>query len=106
MGHPLSQTDSELAKAYIILKSLLKALKKDYDRLEAVDLALVIVYKQFFCQSIERVESELAKLSRLTIRAKRTDQSTVWEVKVGARKGFIEVNVIEMLVELERLILK
>ncbi|WEG11797.1 hypothetical protein PU629_16865 [Pullulanibacillus sp. KACC 23026] len=104
MGYPLTQKEVEWSKAYIIWRSLLKGLKKDYNRLGSCDLQFVFVYRDLLAHVIGQVEKELAKLSRFTIRVSPTDQPTVWEARVGSHHGYIEVNVTQIILELKKLI--
>lgn len=104
MGQPLTQKEIEWAKAYIIWRSLLKALKKDQMTFKQTDLELKRIYSQFLLLARNRIESELSKLTSISIRVKRTNQPTVWDVKVGSHQGYIEINVIEIMGAFENLL--
>lgn len=103
MAQSLTTKEIESAKAYIIWRSLLKALRKDLEHFKQSDFQLNNVYAHFIERCIAQVEKEYRKYQLKVIRVGRTDQPTVWEVKVGAHYGYVEVNVIEMLFAFEQL---
>jgi hypothetical protein len=101
MGQSLTTYEIELAKSYIVWRSLIKAIKKDLNILSKGDLVFSTVYSGFIEEVLTDIERELKKLSRYCIRVEKTDQPTVWEVNVGRRHGFIEVNRVEMINQFE-----
>ncbi len=98
----LTEQDIEQAKRYIIWRSLSKALRKDFQVLGQGQLILSTFYTNVFESLLKMADAELHRLSLARIQIKKTDQPTVWEVRVRSRSGFIEVNVVEMVIELEK----
>jgi hypothetical protein len=106
MGQSLTTYEIELAKSYIVWRSLIKAIKKDLNTISKGDLVFSSVYSAFIEGVLTHIEGELKKLSRYVIRVEKTDQPTVWEVNVGRRHGFIEVNSVEMMNQFEAYVIK
>jgi len=106
MGHSLTTYEIDLAKRYIVWRSLIKAIKKDLKTIKQGELVFSTVYISFFEEVLAGIEKELQKLTRYCIRIEKTDQPTVWEVMLGRRHGFIEVNVVEIVNEFEACVFK
>lgn len=101
MGHSLTTHEMELAKRYIVWRSIVKAIKKDLTTINKGELVFSSIYRTFIEEVLFGIERELKKLRSTFIRVEKTDQPTVWEVSVGRRHGYIEVNVVEIMTEFE-----
>lgn len=100
MAQSLSRQDIEKAKSYIVWRTLSKALRKDLETLKDNELALSAFYLNLLETFIHLADHELTRLNRQVIQIQKTDQPTVWKVKIGSRTGYVEVNAVEILLEL------
>jgi hypothetical protein len=91
----------ELAKRYIVWRSIVKAIKKDLITINKGELVFSSIYRSYIEEVLAEIERDMKKLRCTFIRVEKTDQPTVWEVSVGKRHGYIEVNVVEIMTEFE-----
>lgn len=92
----LTDKDRDLAKRYIICRSAIKALLKDKEKLTQVDFELDKIYLKITEEALVRANDELRQLLKNPISVKTTGQPTVYEVSIGKRLGYVEINVLEI----------
>lgn len=62
-------------------------------------------YLKFIEDALVKANDQLRELRKYPIEIKVTDQPTVYEVKIGNRNGFIEINVVEITEEISKMFL-
>lgn len=102
----LTNRDRELARKYIIYRSARKALLHDRDKMRENRLKFQLIYEQLIEDVLKHVETKLNKLRNELIRVSKTDQPTVYDVRVRNRRGYIEVSAVDVVKEVERLFLR
>jgi hypothetical protein len=99
---PLTEKDIELARRYVICRSAIKAFNQDKEYITEADLELRSSYLNLIVNALVKANNELRELNKYPISVKVTDQPTVYEVKIGNRQGYIEVNVVEITEEIAK----
>jgi hypothetical protein len=99
----LTPKDIELARRYIILRSAIKGFTRDKQKISEGDFELRSFYSKFLEDALVKANDQLRELHKYPIQVKITDQPTVYEVKIGPRQGYIEVNVVEITEEISKL---
>ena len=101
----LTNRDRELARKYIIYRSARKALRHDRDKMRENGLKFRLIYEQLIEDALKNVDAKLDRVSNELIRVSRTDQATVYDVRVRNRRGYIEVSAVDVVKEVEKVIL-
>lgn len=60
-------------------------------------------HKRFIEDTLIKANDQLRDLHKYPIQIKVTDQLTVYEVKIGNRNGYIEMNAVEIKEEINKL---
>ncbi|WEG14020.1 hypothetical protein PU629_06530 [Pullulanibacillus sp. KACC 23026] len=99
----LTQKDIDLAKRYIIVRSAIKGLTKDKEKLAGLEL------EEFYVHLLERAlakaNDELREINKRNMRISKTDEPTVYEARIGNRKGYFEINIVEISLEIQKLLM-
>lgn len=101
----LTHKDIELARRYIIIRSAIKGLTHDKNKFSEGEFELGNFYFRLTENALVKANDELKKLRRYPLEVKVTEQPTVYEVKIGNRYGYIEINVVEIAEEIAKLFL-
>lgn len=101
----LTDRDRKLAREYIIYRSARKALRHDRDKMRENGLKFRLIYEQLIENVLKSVDAKLDRLSNELIRVSRTDQVTVYAVRVRNRQGYIEVTAVDVVEEVDSLFL-
>jgi hypothetical protein len=99
----LTQKDIELARRYIVIRSAIKGFSRDKQRISEGDFELRSFYSKFIEDALVKTNDQLRELHKYPIQVKITDQPTVYEVKIGNRNGYIEMNAVEIKEEINKL---
>ena len=102
----LTDRDRKLAREYIIYRSARKALRHDRDRMRENGLKFRLIYEQLIENVLKSVDAKLDRLSNELIRVSRTDQATVYDVRVKNRRGYIEVSAVDVVKEVEKMFIR
>lgn len=102
----LTDRDQELARQYIIYRSARKALRHDRDKMRENGLKFRMIYEQLIENVLKSVDTKLDRLSNELIRVSRTDQVTVYDVRVRNRQGYIEVTAVDVEEEVEKMFIR
>lgn len=102
----LTQKDIELARRYIVLRTGIKGLTRDKEKISEGEFELGGSYLKLIEDTLVKANEELRLLHKYPLEVKKTDQPTVYEVKIGNRKGFIEINVVEITEQISDLFVK
>jgi hypothetical protein len=97
----LTPKDIELARLYIITRTAIKGLARDKQIINEGNFELRSVYLKFIEDALVKANDQLRELNKYPIQVKVTDQPTVYEVKIGNRNGYIEINVVEITEEIK-----
>jgi hypothetical protein len=100
----LTTKDVELARRYIICRAAIKALTSDKEKISEGGFELGRFYSKWIEGALVKANNELRQLHKYPIQVKVSDQPTVYEVKIGPRNGYIEVNVVEITEEISKLL--
>lgn len=98
----LTQKDKELAHRYIVIRSAIKALTQDRDKTKEAGLELEKVYLHMIESALVKANNELRELNKWPINVKKTSQPTVYDIGIGNRLGYIEINIVEITEEIEK----
>lgn len=101
----LTENDIELARRYIICRSAIKALNLDKVKFDDPKLELRAFYQSMIEDALVRATNELRELNRYGLGVAVTDQATIYEVKIGNRHGYMEINVVEIREGIEKFFL-
>lgn len=102
----LTDRDRKLAREYLIFRSAQKALRYDRDRIRENGLKFRLIYEQLIENVLKSVDAKLDRLSNELIRVSRTDQVTVYDVRVRNRQGYIEVTAVDVEEEVEKMFIR
>ncbi|AQS55306.1 hypothetical protein [Novibacillus thermophilus] len=102
----LTDRDRKLAREYLIFRSAQKALRYDRDRIRENGLKFRLIYEQLIENVLKSVDAKLDRLSNELIRVSRTDQATVYDVRVKNRRGYIEVSAVDVVKEVEKMFIR
>lgn len=100
----LTSKDIELARRYLVLRTAIKGLTLDKQEISEGLFELGISYTKLLEDALVRANDELRQIHKYPLEIKKTDQPTVYEVKIGTRRGYIEINVVEITGEISDII--
>lgn len=92
----LTDKDIELARRYIVLRTAIKGFTRDKQKISEGGFELRNFYLNLIEDNLIKAHNELRELHKYPLQLKVTDQPTVYEVKIGNRVGYIEMNVVEI----------
>lgn len=99
----LTSKDIELTRRYITLRTAIKSLNNDLSKIKESEFELKTVFVRMIESTLIKANNELRELNKYPLNVKKTDQPTVYEVKIGNRQGFVEINVVEITQEVSKL---
>ncbi|WEG14178.1 hypothetical protein PU629_07375 [Pullulanibacillus sp. KACC 23026] len=99
----LTQKDIDLAKRYIIARSAIKVLSHDKEKLGGLEFEEF--YKSLMENALVRANDELKEINKYNMRISKTDEPTVYEARIGNRKGYFEINIVQITEEIKKLLM-